>query len=91
MITNSVGVPCDRDLELKIYDSFPPEIRKVLQRAPYKYKVSGPIAKMVRADPVAARRRLIDHMCRDVMRKVKKTYGADHPQATQPFPGWRPS
>lgn len=91
MRQNSKGVPCDPVVEFRVYDSFPPEIRKVLQRAPYKYKVSGQIEKMVRADPVAARRDLIDGMCRDVMRFVRKTYGPDHPQATQPFPGWQPS
>ncbi|WP_026783138.1 hypothetical protein [Pleomorphomonas koreensis] len=91
MIGNSKGVSCDLVVEFRIYDGFPPEIREVLRRAPDKYKVSGKIAKMVRADPVAARRQLIDGMCLDVMRQTRKLYGPDHPQATEPFPGWRPS
>ena len=91
MSNNSKGVPVSLEVEFRVYDSFPPAIREVLWRAPYNYKVSGFVAKMVRADPAAARRQLIDGMCRDVMRLARKDYGADHPQATRPFPGWRPS
>lgn len=91
MSSNAKGVRVSREAEYRIYDGFPASIREVLRRAPYDYKVGGSIAKMVRANPVAARRQLIDMMCGDVQREALKLYGPDHPQATQPFPRWRPS
>jgi putative heme iron utilization protein len=86
MTSNSKGVFVSRQREYLIYDSFPAGVREVLRRAPYDYKVSGSIAKLVRANPGAARRHLISMMCADVVREVVKLYGPDHPQAADPFP-----
>jgi len=67
----------------QIFESLPRPLREVIAAAPYDYEV-GFVAKLLADcgnDVRAARRRLIETLCNDIVVKSRKVYGPDHPDA----------